>query len=61
MAKKKIVSIVDKVRQEVMKEFTRVPGEDYEEWLEFVEYEVNARLADIAEERARFFKQEKSL
>ena len=57
LVKKRCVSIVDKVRQEVMKEFTRIPGEDYEEWLEFVRYEVDARLQEIAEERAKFFKE----
>jgi len=61
MTKKKITNIVDKVRQEVMKEFTRVPGEDYEEWCEFVRYEVDARLREISEERAKFFKQDKCL
>ena len=49
MTKKKIVSLVDKVRQEVMKEFTRVPGEDYEDWLEFVRYEVDSRIREMQE------------
>jgi len=61
MTKKKIINIVDKIRQEVMKEFTRVPGEDYEEWCEFIQYEVDSRLREVAEERAKFFKQDKCL
>jgi len=56
MTKKKIVSIVDKVRQEVMQEFTRIPGEDYEEWLEFIRYEVDARLQEIEEQRIKDMK-----
>ena len=54
MVKKKCISIVDKVRQEVLKEYTRIPGEDYEEWLEFIRYEVDARLKEIQEERIKF-------
>lgn len=54
MVKKRCISIVDKVRQEVLKEYTRIPGEDYEEWCEFVRYEVDARLKEIQEERIKF-------
>ena len=43
--------LTEKIRQDVLKEFTRVPGEDYEEWCEFVRYEVDSRLAAIYEER----------
>lgn len=56
MVKKRCVSIADKIRQEVLKEFTRVPGEDYEEWCEFVRYEVDCRMKEAAEERAKFFR-----
>ena len=56
MTKKKIVSLVDKVRQEVMKEFTRVPGEDYEDWLEFVRYEVDSRIREMQEYRIKQMK-----
>lgn len=54
MVKKRCTSIVDKVRQEVLKEYNRIPGEDYEEWCEFVRYEVDARLKEIQEERIKF-------
>ncbi|MBO7736025.1 MAG: hypothetical protein J6S67_25875 [Methanobrevibacter sp.] len=54
--KKNQTQLVDKIRQEVMKEFTRVPGEDYEEWCEFVRYEVDARLKEIEEQRIAFIK-----
>ena len=56
MTKKKIVSLVDKVRQEVMKEFTRVPGEDYEDWCEFVRYEVDSRIREMQEHRIKQMK-----
>ena len=54
--KKNQTQLVDKIRQEVMKEFTRGPGEDYEEWCEFVRYEVDARLKEIEEQRIAFIK-----
>ena len=54
--KKNQTQLVDKIRQEVMKEFTRVPGEDYEEWCEFVRYEVDARLKEIEEQSIAFIK-----
>lgn len=56
MTKKKIVSIVDKIRQEVMKEFTRIPGEDYEEWLEFIRYEVDERLKEFQQNKVKTLK-----
>ena len=44
---KKPVSIVEKVRKEVLSEFDRIEGEDYEEWMDFIQEEVNARLEEI--------------
>ena len=46
MSKKK-ESLVDRIYREVMQELQRVDGEDYEEYMEAVRYEVNARLQDI--------------
>jgi len=59
MVKKRCISIVDKVRQEVLKEYTRIPGEDYEEWCEFIRYEIDARLKEIQEERIKFISEQK--
>lgn len=44
---KKPINIVEKVRKEVLSEFQRVEGEDFEEWTEFVQDEINARLEEI--------------
>ena len=55
MVKKKALSLADKIRQEVLKEYTRIPGEDYEEWCEFIRYEVDARLKEISEQHIKFF------
>lgn len=54
--RKEPTDLTEKIRQEVLKEFTRVPGEDYEEWCEFVRYEVDARLQEIQEQRIAFYK-----
>lgn len=40
-------TLVDRIYREVMQELQRVDGEDYEEYMEAVRYEVNARLMDI--------------
>ena len=37
------------VRREVLSKFQRVEGEDYEEWMEFIQEEINARLAEERE------------
>lgn len=38
--------LVEKIRKQVLKEFKRVDGEDWDEYLEFIRYEVDSRLAD---------------
>jgi len=40
-------TLVDRIYREVMQELQRIDGEDYEEYMEAVRYEVNARLQDI--------------
>lgn len=40
-------TLVDRIYREVMQELQRVDGEDYEEYMEAVRYEVNARLQDM--------------
>lgn len=45
--RKKPENIVEKVRREVLSEFQRVEGEDYEEWVEFIQTEINTRLEEI--------------
>ena len=45
---KKPINIVEKVRKEVLSEFQRVEGEDFEEWTEFIQDEINARLEEIS-------------
>lgn len=45
--RKKPENIVEKVRGEVLSEFQRVDGEDYEEWLEFIQTEINTRLEEV--------------
>lgn len=49
MSKKK-ESLVDRIYREVMQELQRIDGEDYEEYMEAVRYEVNARLQDMRED-----------
>ena len=44
---KKKDSLVDRIYQEVMRDLQRIDGEDYEEYMEAVRYEVNARLTDM--------------
>lgn len=39
--------LVKEVRKQVLKEFSRVEGEDYDEWLEFIRYEVDYRLKEL--------------
>lgn len=58
--KKQPIQLVEKIRQEVLKEYTRVPGEDYEEWCEFIRYEIDARLKDAEEEKIMFLKSVKT-
>lgn len=40
-------TLVDRLYREVMQELQRIDGEDYEEYMEAVRYEVNARLREI--------------
>ena len=47
--RKKPKNIVEQVRREVLSEFQRVEGEDYEEWMEFIQEEINSRLEKIRE------------
>ena len=47
--RKKPKNIVEMVRREVLSKFQRVEGEDYEEWMELIQEEVNARLAEERE------------
>lgn len=49
MVKKKNESLVDRIYREVMQELQRIEGEDYEEYMEAVRYEVNARLREARE------------
>ena len=48
--KKKPDNLVDRIYQEVMRDLQRIDGEDYEEYMEAVRYEVNARLMDARKE-----------
>ena len=52
---KKPTNIVERIRKEVLSEFTRIEGEDYEEWMEVVQSEINARLEE-EREKDLFFK-----
>lgn len=45
--KRKPRNIVELVRQQVLSEFQRIEGEDYEEWCEFIQTEINLRLEEI--------------
>ena len=45
--KRKPKNIVEEVRQEVLSEYQRVEGEDYEEWCEFIQTEINLRLEEL--------------
>lgn len=47
--RKKPKNIVEMVRREVLSKFQRVEGEDYEEWMEFIQEEINTRLAEERE------------
>ena len=47
--RKKPRNIVEQVRREVLSKFQRVEGEDYEEWMEFIQEEINTRLAEERE------------
>lgn len=49
--RKEPTSLVEKFRQEVTKQYTRVPGEDYEEWCEFIRFEIDERLQDAEAQR----------
>ena len=40
-------TVVQKLFREVMQELTRIDGEDYDEYMETVRYEVNERLKEI--------------
>lgn len=46
MATKK-ETLVERIYREVMQDLTRIEGEDYDEYMEAVRYEVNARLQDM--------------
>lgn len=37
---------LDDIRREVLQEFTRLPDESYDEWLEVVRIEVDYRIKD---------------
>ena len=39
-------SLVDRIYREVMQDLQRIDGEDYEDYMEAVRYEVNARLQE---------------
>ena len=45
--KRKPRNIVEMVRQQVLSEYQRIEGEDYEEWCEFIQTEINLRLEEI--------------
>ena len=45
--KRKPRNIVEMVRQQVLSEYQRVEGEDYEEWCEFIQTEINLRLQEL--------------
>ena len=45
--KRKPRNIVEMVRQQVLSEYQRVEGEDYEEWCEFIQTEINLRLEEL--------------
>lgn len=45
--KRKPRNIVEMVRQQVLSEYERVEGEDYEEWCEFIQTEINLRLEEL--------------
>ena len=60
--RKQPISLTEQVRQEVLREHTRINGEDYEEWCEFIRYETDARLQEIQKRRNLFFsRKEKDL
>lgn len=40
-------TLVERLYREVMQELQRIDGEDYEEYMEAVRYEVSARLQDM--------------
>ena len=40
-------TLVDRLYREVMQDLQRIDGEDYEEYMEAVRYEVNARFREI--------------
>lgn len=42
-------TVVQRLFREVMQELTRIDGEDYDEYMETVRYEVNERLKEIRE------------
>lgn len=39
--------LVEEVRKQVLKEFWRIDGEDYDEWLDFIRFEVDYRLKEL--------------
>ena len=39
-------SLVERIYREVMQDLQRIDGEDYEDYMEAVRYEVNARLQE---------------
>lgn len=45
--KRKPKNIVEMVRQQVLSEYQRIEGEDYEEWCEFIQTEINLRLQEL--------------
>lgn len=52
--KKKPKNIVEMVRKQVLSEFQRIEGEDYEEWTEFIQEEINLRLEELRKQDLLF-------
>lgn len=45
--------LVSEVRKKVLKEFKRVPGEDDDEWKEFIRIEVDYRLKELLKDKKK--------
>lgn len=44
---------VEDIRRQVLKEFTRLEGEDWDEYLEVVRVEVDYRMAELRKNRTK--------
>lgn len=53
-------NLVDKIRKQVLKEFKQIDGEDGDEYKEFIEYEINARLSDCIKHNFSYKLQKKN-